>query len=71
MLFITRKVGQTIKIGDEITITVAPNKPGFAENIVTIGIEAPKAIHIIRGELVEHSKKENGKTTDRRTKDKD
>lgn len=61
MLFITRRMGQTIKIGDDITITIAPNKPGFAENIVTIGIDAPKTIRILRGELLEKAKAKDGK----------
>ena len=58
MLFITRRLGQTVRIGDDIVITVAPNKPGFGADIITLGIEAPKSIKIMRGELDD---KENGK----------
>ena len=65
MLYITRRIGETIKIGDDITIIVSPNKPGFADNIVTIGIDAPKSIHIVRGELSD--KKEDGTPKGRRT----
>ena len=66
MLYITRRVGETIKIGDNITIIVSPNKPGFGEDVVTIGIDAPKSIHIKRGELSDKEKKD-GSPKNRRT----
>ena len=69
MLFITRKIGETIKIGEDVTIVVAKNKPGFADDIVTLGIDAPKNIHIKRGEL--EDEKENGTAAGRGTKKTD
>ena len=48
MLVLTRKPQETIQIGDNITITIIKTK-GKA---VRIGIEAPKDISVLRGELV-------------------
>jgi len=50
MLVLSRKVGQRIVIGDNITIVV--NK--VSGNRVTLGIEAPDDVHIMRGELEKH-----------------
>ena len=47
MLVIGRKVGQTIKIGEDIIITVLKCENGS----VKIGIDAPKELTIIREEL--------------------
>ena len=53
MLILTRKVGQTIRIGDDIVISVLANRPAFGREVTTIGISAPSDIVILRGELVE------------------
>jgi len=47
MLVLTRKVGERIQIGDNITVVVTKS----AGNRVTLGIEAPKNVRIVRGEL--------------------
>lgn len=47
MLVLSRKVGEKIVIGDNITITVSR----IAGNRVTLGIDAPSDVHILRGEL--------------------
>lgn len=47
MLVLSRKVGERIQIGDDIVVVV--NK--VAGNRVTIGIEAPGNVRIVRGEL--------------------
>ncbi len=47
MLVLTRKVGESICIGDDITLVVTKS----AGNRVTLGIEAPRDVRIIRGEL--------------------
>ena len=57
MLVLSRKVGQRIVIGDNITLVV--NR--VAGNRVTLGIEAPDDVHIMRGEL-EHHQREFGST---------
>lgn len=47
MLVLTRKIGERIRIGDDITLVVTK----MAGNRVTLGIEAPKEMRIVRGEL--------------------
>ncbi len=49
MLVLSRKVGQKLVIGDNVTIVVNQ----VAGKRVTLGIEAPSDVHIIRGELQE------------------
>ena len=52
MLVLSRKVGQRIVIGENITVVV--NR--VAGNRVTLGIEAPDDVHIMRGELERHQR---------------
>ena len=47
MLILRRKVGEKIVIGDGITVVVNRVSGGR----VTLGIEAPQDVHIVRGEL--------------------
>jgi carbon storage regulator len=47
MLILTRKAGERLLIGDEITITIQR----VDRNSVRVGIEAPGEVPIIRGEL--------------------
>jgi carbon storage regulator len=47
MLVLSRKVGERLVIGDNITVVV--NR--IAGNRVTLGIEAPGDVRIVRGEL--------------------
>ncbi|MEH7887040.1 carbon storage regulator CsrA [Bacillus sp. JJ1609] len=55
MLVLTRKNGETIKIGDDIEITVISSK----NDQVKIGIKAPKNIEILRKEIYEQIQEEN------------
>ena len=48
MLWLSRKAGEVIHVGDNITVHLA-RKNGK----VLIGVEAPKEILVLRGELVE------------------
>ncbi|WP_071393509.1 carbon storage regulator CsrA [Bacillus tuaregi] len=59
MLVLTRKKGQTIRIGDEIEITVVAT----ANDQVKIGIQAPKNVEILRQELFEEIQAENKAAT--------
>lgn len=47
MLVLTRKVGEQIRIGDNVTITVVR----IDEWKVRIGIDAPQEVKIVRAEL--------------------
>jgi carbon storage regulator len=47
MLVLSRKAGERILIGDDVAITVVRIGP----NSVRIGIEAPRAMNIVREEL--------------------
>ena len=47
MLVLTRKQNETIKIGDDIVVNVLRIKG----NTVRLGIDAPKNIRVVRGEL--------------------
>ncbi len=47
MLVLSRKIGEKLVIGDGITVVV--NR--IAGNRVTLGIEAPSDVRIVRGEL--------------------
>jgi carbon storage regulator len=55
MLILSRKTGEVIKIGDEVTIHVIDINKGF----VKIGIDAPEHIKILREEVFERVKNEN------------
>ena len=47
MLILTRRVGEAMKLGEEITVTVL----GVRGNQVRIGIDAPKLVAIQREEI--------------------
>ena len=47
MLILTRRVGETLKIGDDVTATVL----GVKGNQVRLGVDAPKETSIHREEI--------------------
>lgn len=47
MLILSRKLGEKIKIGDSIEVTVSR----ISGNRVTLGISAPDHVHIVRSEI--------------------
>lgn len=54
MLVLSRKEGEKLVIGDNITLVISK----IAGNRVTVGIEAPADVKIVRGELKEGESKD-------------
>lgn len=55
MLILSRKEGESIQLGEDIEVKVIQTAKGYAK----IGIEAPKALMILRKELSEQIKDKN------------
>jgi len=54
MLILTRRVGETVMIGNDVTVTVL----GVKGNQVRIGVNAPKDVSVHREEIYERIKRE-------------
>ena len=54
MLILTRRVGEAVVIGEEVTVTVL----GVKGNQVRIGVNAPKSVSVHRDEIFERIKNE-------------
>lgn len=54
MLILTRRVGETVMIGNDITVTVL----GVKGNQVRVGVNAPKEVQVHREEIYERIKRE-------------
>nr|WP_132677825.1 carbon storage regulator CsrA [Pseudomonas aeruginosa] len=54
MLILTRRVGETLMVGDDVTVTVL----GVKGNQVGIGVNAPKEVAVHREEIYQRIQKE-------------
>lgn len=60
MLLLTRRIGESVMIGDGIEVRVM----SVQGNQVRLGIDAPQDVKILRSELLERMKKEGERVED-------
>ena len=59
MLILTRRVGETVMIGEDVTVTVL----GVKGNQVRVGVNAPRSVAVHREEIYLRIKRERGTPT--------
>ncbi len=60
MLILTRRIGESLMIGDEVSITVL----GIKGSQVRIGVNAPKSVSVHREEVYDRINDENSKNSE-------
>ena len=60
MLILTRRVGESLVIGDDVTITVL----GVKGNQVRIGVKAPRDVSVHREEIMNRIQEESGQVAE-------
>ena len=58
MLILTRRVGETVMIGDDVTVTVL----GVKGNQVRLGVNAPRDVAVHRQEIYDRIRDEDTET---------
>ena len=60
MLILTRRVGESLRIGDDVSVTVL----GIKGSQVRIGVNAPKSVSVHREEVYDRINDENSKNSE-------
>ena len=60
MLILTRRVGESLRIGDDVSVTVL----GIKGYQVRIGVNAPKSVSVHREEVYDRINDENSKNSE-------
>lgn len=63
MLILTRRVSETLMIGNDVTVTVL----GVKGNQVRIGVNAPKSVEVHREEIYRRIQREKGQSINARS----
>ena len=61
MLILTRRVGETLVVGDDVTVTVL----GVKGNQVRLGVNAPKDVSVHREEIYQRIQNEKRSETEK------
>jgi len=56
MLILTRRIGETLMVGDDVAITVL----GIKGNQIRLGVDAPKDVSVHREEIYQRIQRELG-----------
>jgi len=56
MLILTRRIGETLMVGDDVAITVL----GVKGNQIRLGVDAPKDVSVHREEIYQRIQRERG-----------
>ena len=60
MLILARRVGESLRIGDDVSVTVL----GIKGSQVRIGVNAPKSVSVHREEVYDRINDENSKNSE-------